>query len=308
MTHSFTSCYTIKNEKLVIDMKRNFVLLVTTLLLFTLCACSVPATVPQPSFTPDNTLQVSFIDVGQGDSELITLPDGKTILIDAGEAKTADALIRSIQSLGAGRLDYIIGTHPHADHIGGMAKVIDAFDVGAVYLPKVEHDTKTFENLLLAVKEKGLKINTAKAGVILLNEAGVRAEFLAPCADKYKDLNNYSAVLRLTYQDVSFLFMGDAEQESERQIIKQASEGALSANVIKLGHHGSSTSSSKAFLEAVSPSIAVISCGEGNSYGHPHAETLQTLDRLGITVYRTDESGTVTVSTDGTALQVQTQR
>lgn len=129
-----------------------------------------------------------------------------------------------------------------------------------------------------------------------------------PCADKYKDLNNYSAVLRLTYQDVSFLFMGDAEQESERQIIKQASEGALSANVIKLGHHGSSTSSSKAFLEAVSPSIAVISCGEGNSYGHPHAETLQTLDRLGITVYRTDESGTVTVSTDGTALQVQTQR
>ncbi len=105
-------------------------------------------------FTPDNTLQVSFIDVGQGDSELITLPDGKTILIDAGEAKTADALIRSIQSLGVGRLDYIIGTHPHADHIGGMAKVIDAFDVGAVYLPKVEHDTKTFENLLLAVKRK----------------------------------------------------------------------------------------------------------------------------------------------------------
>lgn len=102
--------------------------------------------------------------------------------------------------------------------------------------------------------------------------------------------------------------MGDAEQESERQIIKQASEGALSANVIKLGHHGSSTSSSKAFLEAISPSIAVISCGEGNSYGHPHAETLQTLDRLGITVYRTDESGTVTVSTDGTALQVQTQQ
>ena len=289
-------------------MKRNFTILIIAFLLLTLCACSVPATAPQPSFAPDNMLQVSFIDVGQGDSELLILPDGKTILIDAGEAKTADALIRFIQSLGVSRLDYIIATHPHADHIGGMAKVIGAFDVGSVYLPKVEHDTKTFEDLLLAVKEKGLKINTAKAGVTLLDEAGVRAEFLAPCADKYKDLNNYSAVLKLTYQNVSFLFMGDAEQESERQIIKQATEGALSADVIKLGHHGSSTSSSKAFLGAVSPSIAVVSCGEGNSYGHPHAETLQTLERLGITIYRTDENGTVTVSTDGTSLDVQTQR
>ena len=290
-------------------MKRIVSGVLTLLLLLSLCACSLPVSLPDSNSVPEkaaadgSAMQVTFLDVGQGDCELIVLPDGKTILIDAGESKSADDIISFLEGQGISRLDYVIATHPHADHIGGMQEVIEAFDVGEIYLPRVEHDTKTYENLLLAVQEKGLRVHTAKDGVSLMEEGGVSAQFVAPCADRYKDLNNYSAVLRLTYGDVSFLFMGDAEQESEEQITAE-----VSADIIKLGHHGSSTSSSQAFLEAVSPAVAVISCGEGNSYGHPHEETLQTLDRLGIESYRTDQDGTVTVTTDGTAYSIETAK
>ncbi|HIV02149.1 MAG TPA: MBL fold metallo-hydrolase [Candidatus Aphodoplasma excrementigallinarum] len=288
-------------------MKRIVSGVLTLLLLLSLCACSLPVSLPDSNSVPEkaaadgSAMQVTFLDVGQGDCELIVLPDGKTILIDAGESKSADDIISFLEGQGISRLDYVIATHPHADHIGGMQEVIEAFDVGEIYMPKVEHDTKTYENLLLAIQEKGLRIHTAKDGVSLMEEGGVSAQFVAPCADSYKDLNNYSAVLRLTYGDVSFLFMGDAEQESEAQITAD-----VSADIIKLGHHGSSTSSSQEFLEAVSPSAAIISCGAGNSYGHPHEETLRTLDLLGIETYRTDQDGTVTVTTDGTTYQIQT--
>ena len=292
-------------------MKRMIFGAVTLFLLLSLCACSLPVNLPDNASGSEpaaaaidgGTMQVSFFDVGQGDCELIVLPDGKTILIDAGESKSANDIISFLEEKGVSRLDYVIATHPHADHIGGMRRVIEAFDVGEIYMPKVEHDTKTYENLLLTIQEKGLRIHTAKDGVSLIDAGGVSAQFVAPCADRYKDLNNYSAVLRLTYGDVSFLFMGDAEQESEEQITAE-----VSADIIKLGHHGSSTSSSQAFLEAVSPSVAIISCGEGNSYGHPHEETLQTLDRLRIEAYRTDQDGTVTVTTDGTAYSIETAK
>lgn len=288
-------------------MKRIVSGALTLLLLLSLCACSLPVSLPDGNLVPEKAaadggaMQVTFLDVGQGDCELIVLPDGKTILIDAGESKSADDIISFLEGQGISRLDYVIATHPHADHIGGMQEVIEAFDVGEIYMPRVEHDTKTYENLLLAVQEKGLRVHTAKDGVSLMEEGGVSAQFVAPCADRYKDLNNYSAVLRLTYGDVSFLFMGDAEQESEEQITAE-----VSADIIKLGHHGSSTSSSQAFLEAVSPAVAVISCGAGNSYGHPHEETLRTLDLLGIETYRTDQDSTVTVTTDGTTYQIET--
>ena len=288
-------------------MKRIVSGALTLLLLLSLCACSLPVSLPDGNLVPEKAaadggaMQVTFLDVGQGDCELIVLPDGKTILIDAGESKSADDIISFLEGQGISRLDYVIATHPHADHIGGMQEVIEAFDVGEIYMPRVEHDTKTYENLLLAVQEKGLRVHTAKDGVSLMEEGGVSAQFVAPCADRYKDLNNYSAVLRLTYGDVSFLFMGDAEQESEEQITAE-----VSADIIKLGHHGSSTSSSQAFLEAVSPAVAVISCGAGNSYGHPHEETLRTLDLLGIETYRTDQDSIVTVTTDGTTYQIET--
>lgn len=247
-------------------------------------------------------IHAAFIDVGQGDCEFVILPDGKTILIDAGTADSAGRIINYIKSCGVERLDYVIATHPHADHIGGMAEVIKAFDIGQIYMPKVSTNTKTFERLLLTIKEKGLSVNTAKAGVSLFGVDGISACFVAPVKEKYDDLNNYSAVLRLCYNDVSFLFTGDAEAESEAQI-----DGNIKADVLKVGHHGSSTSSSKKFIERVSPKIAVISCGTGNSYGHPHKETLERLENFGIKYYRTDENGTVVVSSDGKDISVKTE-
>ena len=276
------------------------------LLLCSLCACSLPVNLPDNASDLEpaaasmdgSTMQVSFFDVGQGDCELIVLPDGKTILIDAGESKSANDIISFLEEKGVSRLDYVIATHPHADHIGGMQKVIEAFDVGEIYMSKVEHDTKTYENLLLTIQEKGLRIHTAKEGVSLIDEGGVSAQFVAPCSDSYKDLNNYSAVLRLTYGDVSFLFMGDAEQESEAQITAD-----VSADIIKLGHHGSSTSSSQAFLEAVSPAVAVISCGEGNSYGHPSPDVMERMKKRRIPVMETGYGGAVILRTDGKGLR-----
>lgn len=288
--------------------KKIIFIILAVLFLISVCACSPAATPQQCSVKPspvgsDGMLRTYYIDVGQGDSELICLPNGQTVLIDAGDAKSADKVISFIQSLGVSRLDYVIATHPHADHIGGMADVIEAFDVGGVYMPKVSQNTKTFEKLLLTIKNKGLKINTAKENVVLLDSDGIKAVFVAPCRDKYNDLNNYSAVLKLTFGEVSFLFMGDAEKESEREITAD-----ISADIIKLGHHGSSTSSSKAFLQAASPAAAIISCEENNSYGHPHAGTLKTLEALGIAAYRTDESGTVTVITDGKTYKIETEK
>lgn len=247
-----------------------------------------------------------FIDVGQGDAELVLLPGGKTLLIDAGDNGQEDRLLSYLRSAGIVRIDYLVGTHPHADHIGGMQEVINAFPVGKIFMPKVTHTSKTYLNLLKAIDEKGLSIETARQGKLLFDENSVRAEFLAPCSDTYEDLNNYSAVIRLAYKDTSFLFTGDAEALSENEML--SANVNLQANVLKTGHHGSSTSTSQNFLKAVSPSCAVISCGKGNSYGHPHEEILKKLEKAGVQVFRTDEMGTIIIETDGKNFNIKKER
>ncbi len=249
---------------------------------------------------------VHFIDVGQGDAELVLLPGGKTLLIDAGDNGQEDRLLSYLRSAGIVRIDYLVGTHPHADHIGGMQEVINAFPVGKIFMPKVTHTSKTYLNLLKAIDEKGLSIETARQGKLLFDENSVRAEFLAPCSDTYEDLNNYSAVIRLAYKDTSFLFTGDAEALSENEML--SANVNLQANVLKTGHHGSSTSTSQNFLKAVSPSFAVISCGKGNSYGHPHEEILKKLEKAGVQVFRTDEMGTIIIETDGKNFNIKKER
>jgi len=246
--------------------------------------------------TDGKELKVSFIDVGQGDSELIVFPDGKTMLIDAGSAGTG--VTQYIKSRGISRLDFVLVTHNHEDHIGGMAEVIRSFDIGEIYMPEKPHTTKTFENMLLAIDAKGLRINKAKAGVVIYEDFGIKAELLGPAAD-FEDLNNTSAILKLTYSDTAFIFTGDAEVESLGMLT-----GNLDSDVYKVGHHGSSNATTEVFLDAVSPEYAVISCGVGNSYGHPHSEVLAMLARRGIKVYRTDECGTVTVTSDGEKITV----
>lgn len=243
-------------------------------------------------------LVVHFLDVGQGDSEFIELPDGKCMLIDAGTSEYSQTVIENINSYGYSLIDYVVATHPHADHIGGMSEVINSFEIGEIYMPKVSTSTRTFENLLTAISDKGLSINTARAGVKVYSGSILEIEFLAPVSSNYDDLNNSSAVLKISYGSNSYLFMGDAEELSEKEMIKN-NHTLLDADVLKVGHHGSDSSSTYEFLSAVSPKYAVISCGVDNSYGHPHRETVDKLNKAGAEIYRTDEQGNITITCDG---------
>lgn len=248
---------------------------------------------PAVSSSSEN-LNVYFLDVGQGDSIFVTLPNGKNMLIDAGEKKSGADIASFIKEKGVSKIDFLVATHPHADHIGGMKQIVESFEIDKIYMPKASANTKTFENLLLAIKEKGKTITTAKGGVSILTENGLDIRFVAPMNDKYDDLNNYSAVIKLTYGATSFLFTGDAEKLSENEI-----SADIKCDVLKVAHHGSSSSSSEEFLLKASPEYAVISCGEGNEYGHPHSEVMSLLEKHGIKIFRTDIQGTIEAVSDG---------
>lgn len=242
-------------------------------------------------------LTISYLDVGQADSIFIALPNGETMLIDAGEASSSGDIIQYIQSNGKTTLDYVIATHPHADHIGGMAAVLQAFDVKHFYMPDKMHTSQTFERMIQTVREKGLAIQAAKAGNTLFDYGNLKAAFVAPGGNSYAGLNNASAAVLLTYNDRRFLFMGDAERESESDILAAGYD--VAADILKVGHHGSDTSTSEAFLERVNPQYAVISCGEGNSYGHPDSSTIAALEQFGVEIHRTDLEGTIVATCDG---------
>lgn len=241
-------------------------------------------------------LKVHTIDVGQGDSIFIELPNTQAMLIDAGTNASDDIVCAYIKGLGYEKIDYLIGTHPHEDHIGGLDTVIKTFDIGNIYMPKASANTKTFEDVLTAIKDKGLSITTAKAGVSILNseDPALSINIVAPNQAEYADLNNYSAVIKLTYGDTSFLFTGDAETLSEKEIT-----GDISADVLKAGHHGSDTSSSPEFVSRVAPKYVLISVGTGNKYGHPVQSVLDTFDSIGAEVFRTDLLGSIVTVSDG---------
>ena len=241
-----------------------------------------------------DTLRVNYIDVGQGDSIFIQLPNKETMLIDAGEAYEVDNVINYLNNLGIKKIDYVVGTHPHTDHIGGLEEVINTFDVGTIYMPKVSSNSKTFEDLLTTISNKGLKVKTAKSGVVVFDEDNLKLEFIAPNSDNYSNLNNYSAVLKLTYLDNTFLFMGDAETLSEDEITSD-----VDADVIKVGHHGSDSSSSVEFVKKVSPEYAIIMVGEGNSYNHPYQSIIDRYESVGAKVLRTDLDGNIVCDSDG---------
>lgn len=243
-------------------------------------------------------LGVFFLDVGQADSILIKGPGGEHMLIDAGKNDTAEELVAMLKDYEVDDLDYLILTHPHEDHVGGADAVLAGFDVKKVISPDIGADSKTWRDVVDAIEAEGCMDITASVGATYTLFDGCKFEILGP-VDADTDLNNASIVLRLDYGESSFLFTGDAEKEAEEAILERVGKEKLDVDVLKAGHHGSSTSSSVNFLTAVSPRYAVISCGKDNSYGHPHSETLEKYSERGIVTYRTDKEGTVILQSDG---------
>lgn len=247
-------------------------------------------------------ISVTYLNVGQGDSELIQV-NGINMLIDAGTNAGANDLVKDLKNRGIKTIDIAIATHPHEDHIGGMDEVLESFDVKSFYAPKVAHTTKTYENMLKAVKNEGLKIKQIKEGTKIDLGKDTEVQVYSPVKSEYEELNNYSPVMKISYGQNSFMFTGDAETLVEKEILSENKN--LKADVLKLGHHGSHSSTSEEFLKAVDPSIAIVSCAKDNKYGHPHKETMSNLKKAGVTVYETFRDGDITISSNGKKLDVK---
>lgn len=231
-------------------------------------------------------LMVYYFDVGQADSILI-VNNGKTMLIDAGNNEDGDLVVNNIKKLGIKKLDYVVGTHAHEDHIGGLDNVIKAFEIGKVFMPKVKTNTKTFEEVLDAIDEKNLTIKAPEIGY-KFKVGGAECEVMS-IGDDESNLNATSIVIRMTYHDKSYLFMGDAEK------VNEDARSWPKTDILKVGHHGSSTGSSANFLKQVNPQIAIIQCGTGNKYGHPHDATIKRLEKIGTQIYRNDLKGNILI-------------
>lgn len=259
---------------------------------------SVPATLPSlPVASSVGQFKAVFIDVGQGDSTLLILPDGQTVLIDAGTQGATGAVLDTLRNAGVRRIDHLVATHPHEDHIGGLDDVLRTFDVGAVYMPRVSNTTAAFESLLRAVSDEGLKVRTAEAGVQIAGGEGFSVGFVAPMDTSYEDINDYSAAVKIVHGRTSMLVSGDLTEESESGLGAE-----VGVDLLRVGHHGAKDSSSERFLSLVKPKVAIISVGADNRYGHPAGEALARLAAFGTDVYRTDQGGTITAVSDGLTL------
>ena len=243
-----------------------------------------------------STLEVHYLDIGQGDCTLIRQGD-HAMLIDAGNNSKGTKVQAYLENQGIDHLDYVIGTHPDADHIGGLDVIIYKFDCGKVMMPDYSKDTQTYDDVIQAAKSKDYQIAHPKAGEeYTLGEAEVTV--VCPVKDNYgSNANDYSIGVRVQFGENSFLFTGDAEEHSEEDMVSSGEN--LKADVYKAAHHGSRTANTEDFLKAVDPQYVVISCGEGNTYGHPHAEVLNRLREMGIQIFRTDDQGTIVAVSDG---------
>ncbi len=245
-----------------------------------------------------NEVQFHFIDVGQGDAALIRTAAGD-VLIDAGPGASEDALIAYLDGQGVDDLAYAVFTHPDEDHIGGADVVLEKYDVERVIRPDHDVETKVFERMVTLIEAEGAEQIFPDPGYTF-RVGEVNFTVLAPIGEKYSSRNDYSVVLRVDYGETSVLFTGDAEKTSEGEMLDRFRlTGQLDCDLLKVGHHGSDSSSSQAFLDAVTPDFAVISCGEGNKYGHPLPEILNRYADMDVPVYRTDLEGSIVFTSDG---------
>ncbi|MBQ8301391.1 MAG: MBL fold metallo-hydrolase [Clostridia bacterium] len=254
---------------------------------------------------PENSqFEVHYIDVGQADCALV-ICDDETMLIDGGNVGDSSKVASYLKKYDIDELDYVVCSHAHEDHVGGLSGALSVAEAERVFAPETEADSKAYKNFVKKVKEQGIAIENPDVGeTAILGNSHV--EFLGPIDEKGADTNNTSIVMKITYGNTSFLFTGDAERAEEEDIL--ASGANLKSTVLKVGHHGSETSSSYPFLREVMPQYAVISVGEDNSYGHPHDEVLSRLNDAGVEVYRTDESGDIIMQSDGDNITVITEK
>lgn len=255
---------------------------------------------------PQTSAVVHFIDVGQADAACIVLPSGEAILIDAGSNASEDHLLSYLARYGIRHIQYAVFTHPHEDHIGGADAVFRACKIDKVIMPNVTSNTSTYDILLDCIAEEGSTVQYAAPGnTYIVGDASFT--ILGPVTCDDENLNDASIILSFCYGDTTFLFTGDAELTAESAAMV-CNPTAFNADVLKVGHHGSSTSSSDLFLAAVTPDVAVISCGAFNEYGHPHTAVLERIGQYTNHIFRTDELGSIRVCSDGKTLLVQSDR
>lgn len=263
-----------------------------------------PTTTQNTVTQSGQNLTIHFLDVGQGDSILLET-DGKSMLIDSGESDQGKVVTAYLQDQGISTLDYVVATHPHSDHIGGMNEILNNFQVEHFVDSGYPHTSKTYEDMLTTIDQKNIPFQVAQAGQKIDFDPAVDIEVLNPAKTYSEDLNENSVVLKVTYGTTSFLLMGDAGLETEERIMKAGYN--IDSDILKVGHHASRSGSGASFISAVSPEVSVIEVGAGNDYGHPHTEILERLQKAS-KVYRTDLDGTITVTTDGSTYTVTTEK
>jgi len=262
-------------------------------------------------------LSVTFVDVGQGDCIFIRTPNGRTLLIDGGGTPSwkesnydpgESVVVPFLKADGVNKLDCIVATHADGDHIGGLPAVLRAIPVGIVYENGFEGDSPEYQNLHRAIDSKKIVSSVLRQGMHLILDPSVTFYVLSPPRDYYfEDSNNNAIVIRMVYGEVSFLFTADLEFEGEYNVVKEYGD-RIQSTILKVGHHGSATSTSDEFLAAVSPEIAVIQVGKYNGFGHPYPGTLAKFKDAGIEVFRTDQVGNIRIDTDGKTYGIRTDR
>ena len=254
--------------------------------------------------TQSNPFEVHYIDVGQGDCSLI-ICDGETMLIDAGENGHETEVLNYLRVKKIDKLDYIIASHQHTDHIGGLPEVLDEFGTDNIIMPRLTKEqtptNSTYTAFLNSIKNSGTKVIASKAGATY-NLGSATFEILGPVTNEVEDINSMSVIVKITYGENTFLFTGDAEKDEERSVIATGAD--LDCDVLKVGHHGSGTSSCKDFLDAVTPEICVIQVGADNDYGHPHENIVERLMKYADDIYRNDLCGDIVITSDGVNLSV----
>ena len=276
---------------------KKLILIIATILL--LAGCAENTDTNDTVVTAGSEMRVHFIDVGQGDSIFIESPNGHTMLIDGGVKGVGQEVVAYLQGQGVQKLDAVVATHPDADHIGGLIAVLNSIDIAQFYDSGKVHTSQTFEEMLTLIDTKNIPYHVPKTGDTLTFDEAVTVKVIH-ADETATDNNDASIVLKVSYGDVSFLLTGDAGVALEKEMLAQD----VKATVLKAGHHGSNTSSSQSFIQAVHPEVTVLSYGEDNKYGHPHTEVVEHLQAVGSKIYATAEARTVIVSNDGVNYEV----